>query len=288
MNVLEVETLDLNAYSDEPPGQPLNLLFIHHSCGGQLLAEPGPDKGANCIYESHPNGGGLRSLLQQAGYNVHEASYGSELGQKTDLFDWLPKFRNRMHDVLSCKLQDQTLADGAKNDIVLFKSCYPNNAFVEEDALPGNPLGPELTLHNAKACYSALADSFAEYPDVLFICVTAPPLAPIQKPVPLWKALARKVMGKEKNLERQAGMARQFNNWLKASDGWLESYEKDNVVVWDYYDLLTASGRSNLSCYPTGDGYDSHPSQEGNRTAAAALVPFLNRAVRRAGLVPQP
>ena len=56
--------------------------------------------------------------------------------------------------------------------------------------------------------------------------------------------------------------------------------------MFDYYDILTGKGQSDLCVYPTGDGYDSHPSREGNGKAAAAFVPFLNQAVRRAGLTP--
>src|SRR4051794_4089686 len=82
--VSKVTSMDLSGYSTDRLKSPLHLLFIHHSCGGQLLTDPGPEKEkANCIYESHPNGGGLRKKLIEQGYLVHEASYGSEIGEKT-------------------------------------------------------------------------------------------------------------------------------------------------------------------------------------------------------------
>jgi hypothetical protein len=81
-----------------------------------------------------------------------------------------------------------------------------------------------------------------------------------------------------------ARLAREFNNWLAGKDGWLKDSTLTNVVVFDYYDVLTQHGASNWSRYPTGDGFDSHPSREGNQMAAKAFVPFLNRAVHRAGL----
>ena len=87
--------LDLSAFSAASPVQTVDLLFIHHSCGGQLLAAPGADAGENCIYSTHPNGGNLRILLEQSGYRVHEASYGCRIGADTDIFDWLPKFRGQ-------------------------------------------------------------------------------------------------------------------------------------------------------------------------------------------------
>jgi hypothetical protein len=73
---------------------------------------------------------------------------------------------------------------------------------------------------------------------------------------------------------------------MKSPEGWLKGYPEKNVVVFDYYDVLTEGGASNLSRFASGDGRDSHPSAEGNQKAAAAFAPFINRAVRRAGLAP--
>lgn len=284
VNTNVVQRADLSGFAVSPPSKPLDLLFIHHSCGGQLLAAPGGEDGANCILRTHPNGGGLRALLEQNSYRVHEASYGSRLGQQTDVFDWLPKFRNEMHKILSCDLQDTSYANGRQNQIVIFKSCFPNNLFRSEGMAPGNPSGPELTVWNAKAAYSALLNEFQKSPGVLFVCVTAPPLAPKAPPQPVWKQLAKKVLRRPDGLPVSAPLARQFNNWLGSTDGWLKNYTMNNVVVFDYYDILTGRGRSDFSVYPTANGFDSHPSSAGNSEAAKALVPLLNRAVRRAKL----
>jgi len=275
-----VSTPDMSPFSEARPGPPLRLLFIHHSCGGHLLADAGPTKGIQCIFESHPEGGGLRRRLEAEGYEVHEASYGSEVGDRTDILDWLPKFRDKMEKVLNCDHQDTYYTDGRRNHVVAFKSCYPNNLFTAD--------GPDLTPARARAAYAALLPEFARHPEVLFICVTAPPLAPRTETEPLWKRLARLILGKDtpgEKLARSGPLAREFNNWLKARDGWLASYEHRNVVVFDYYDILTDSGASDFSRYPTEDGFNSHPSREGNDKAAGAFVPFLNRAVKRAALV---
>src|SRR6185436_17799692 len=137
-----VQRLDLSQFPPRVPGKPLDLLFIHHSCGGQLLAPVGRPIGDNCILKSHPNGGNLRAMLEENGYRVHEASYGSRLGENTDVFDWVPKFRNQMTDILKCEAQDSSFADGRRNQIVMFKSCFPNNSFRSEGAAPGDPSGP--------------------------------------------------------------------------------------------------------------------------------------------------
>jgi hypothetical protein len=276
--------MDLSRYAVTAPQRQLQLLFIHHSCGGQLLAAPGPDVGTNCIYLTHPNGGGLRMRLEQNSYIVHEASYASRIGQNTDLFDWFPKFRNDMEQILTCESQDARYDDGHRNNIVVFKSCFPNNAFTSEGRPPGNAVGPDLTLWNAKAAYQPLLHEFRKHPEVLFVCVTAPPLAPKAPPQPLWKVLVKNALDRYNSLSTNARLAREFNNWLNGQDGWLMDSKLTNVAVFDYYDILTDHGITDLSRYPTGDGYDSHPSREGNEKAAEEFVPFLNRAARRAGL----
>jgi len=282
----KVPMLDLSDYPETAPKQALRLLFIHHSCGGQLLAAPGPDVGTNSLYQTHPNGGGLRSLLEQNAYEVHEAAYGSRLGENTDIFDWLPKFRRDMESILTCDLQDAHYSDGRRNQIVAFKSCFPNSAFRAEGVPPGDPAGPDLTVWNAKATYSALLDEFRKHPDVLYVCLTAPPLAPRTRPQPLWRRLLDKARGRDYDPVKGARLARELNNWLASENGWLANSKLTNVVVFDYYDILTGEGASDLCAYATGDGYDSHPGREGTVKAANAFVPFLNRAVHRAGLSP--
>lgn len=282
--------MDLSTFPDAPPARPVPLVFIHHSCGGQMLAPAGPEaevEGAKCIYDAHPNGGGLRPLLEKAGYTVNEASYGSEVGDKTDLFDWLPKFQQKMDKILRVQRNDTLLPEGSKNEIVVFKSCYTESELTAQGSPPGNPAGPELTLENAKATLTALLPEFQKRPDTLFVYVTSPPQAGYVDPVPAWTYLLRKVLGRPGEKERKAErarLARELWGWVRAADGWLAGYPQKNVVVFDYYDVLTDQGASNLSRYPTLDGKDSHPAAEGNRKAAEAFVPFLNRAVRRFGL----
>ena len=271
------------SYPDAPPSKRLNFLFIHHSVGGQLLADPGPDVGENSIHTTHTNGGGLRRLLEKNSYAVHEASYGSRIGERTDIFDWLSKFRNEMELILQCELQDTPLANGERNQIVAFKSCFPNNAFTREGTPPGNPSGPELTLWNAKAVYTALLAEFKKQPSVLFVCVTAPPLAPAL-PQAGWKRTIKKALGRDKEATDAGQLARQFNHWLASEDGWLNGYTGRNVAVFNYYQILTDGGESGLAAYPSGNGGDSHPNSKGNQRAAAEFVPFLNGAVQRAGL----
>ena len=282
--------VDLAGYSRERPAVPVRVLFIHHSCGGQLLAEPGEENGrAACILDFHPNGGGLRKRLESQGYEVHEASYGSALGESTDLFDWLPKFKTKMDQVLRCSINDEARIDGLLNQVVMFKSCYPNSRFLSMGDMPGDPAGFELTVWNAKAAMAALLELFSKHPGTLFVYWTAPPNAPKASPERAWKWLSRKLRGKPSIAEAMgssAALARTFNDWVKSPNGWLRNYPLRNVVAYDYFDVLTDHGTSNLLRYPTENGYGSHPSREGQTKAAEEFVPFLNSAVRRAGITP--
>jgi hypothetical protein len=244
--------------------QAVNLMFIHHSVGGQLLADHGPATSG-----SHPNGGGLRARLAAAGFVVNTATYGSELGQNTDLFDWLPKFRTRMADILA-----------GRNQVVLFKSCYPNSAFLADVPGDADPAGPVLTPASARATFTALREEFARQPQVLFVYLTAPPL-PLRASPPAWKRLARRLLGRA-SLDQHAAArrAREFNDWLQAADGWLAGYAGHNIAVFDYFDVLTA-GRSDFLAFATDGGRDAHPSAEGQGLAAERLAPFVQQAWMR-------
>jgi len=278
---MEAKTLDLSGYSSDKPARPVHLLFIHHSCGGHLLAGKGEQAGDNCIYATHPNGGGLRRLLQENNYIVHEASYGSLIGDKTDICHWNAKFRDHMDKILMCKNQDEFFANGTRNRIVMFKSCYPNSRVNSGGVEPGDPDSCEQTTVNYKAAYRSLLDYFSKQPDTLFIVITAPPLV---QPRASIKSMIKSVFRPESSPDKVGVRARKFNNWLKdAEQGWLKDYPHKNVVVFDYYDVLTGYGKSNWSVYPSGPS-DSHPTSEGNARAAREFVPFINKAVQRMGL----
>ena len=277
--------MKLDQYSDAAPARGVRMLFIHHSCGGQLFApHADQDTGAACIYDTAENGGGLRPMPEKLGSEIHEASYDSKIGNDTDMFHWLPKFRDQMDLVFKVDHQDTFFEDGRENEVIMFKSCYPNNVFVGMGTPPGNPEGPELTVENAKATYRALLPLFAKHPDKLFVAVTPPPR--VLRRDRFAKTFLKRTLGKTV-LSDTGARARAFNAWLAdAETGWLSKYEGKNVVVFDYYDILTGRGQSNFSVYGSGsDGLDDHPSSAGNAEAAKAFVPFINRAVDRWGMV---
>jgi hypothetical protein len=282
---MDIREPDLSGYSDSGPGKPVHLLFIHHPAGGELMANPGKVSGESGIYRSHPNGGGLRALLSQSSYVVHEASVGSAIGMHTEICHWHQTFRSQMRRILATKHQDTVFADGSLNRVVMFQSGPEVSRIHADGTGPGRPDSPGKTVPNYKAAYRSLLRLFQQEPQTLFIALTA---APLQKPQPEQGFFGR-ILGRQGDADVDVDGAgkriRAFNNWLKSiHSGWLCDYPLNNVVVFDYYDVLTAHGISNWLRYPSEAGKECRPDAKGNTLAAREFIPFVNRAFNRLSL----
>ena len=173
---------------------------------------------------------------------------------------------------------------GGENRIVLFKSCYPNSALGGSPSDPVPPIGSNplrgqdagsaaMTVANAKGIYSELLAYFATRTDKLFVAVTAPPL----------------VAGATN--AAQAGNARAFNDWLV--NDWLAGYPHHNVVVFDFYDVLTSNGGSKRTNDPgstTGWADGNHHRYRNGSVEHVQSVGFNFSAYgsERLGQPPQP
>jgi hypothetical protein len=241
------------------------MIFIHHSCGRRWLDD------------SH---GGLGLALGENNYFVSDTDYGwgpNSIGDRTDIGDWLEWFRGKNHsDYMYALVHEyeqswsftRPLSDpGGFNEIIMFKSCYPNSN------LKGSPNDPpsqdnDLTVGFAKYVYNDLLNFFMTRPDKLFVVITAPP---VQNPA-------------------YAENARAFNTWL-VQDWIVENdYQEGNVAVWDFYNVLTdpdnhhrfrdgaveyITNQGGDTLYYDSDG-DNHPNSQGNQKATAEFVPMLN------------
>ncbi len=273
-----------------PPASPVKLVFVHHSTGGNWLADVG----------EHDYAGGLGRALMENNYFVSATNYGwgpDGIGDRTDIPNWPEWFTGETSATILEALyteSEQNFGDfgawsrlktdpGGENQVIVFKSCFPNSDLsgTPKDA-PGTELNYDLTVSNAKAVYNNLLTYFATKQDKLFVVITAPPL-----------------MRSETNAVRAAN-ARAFNNWLV--NDWLADYPHANVAVFDFFNVLTSSGgspavndagketgnhhrwwkdavqhvqsqKSNFSAYYTDD---SHPSSAGGQKASAEFVPLLN------------
>jgi len=249
--------------SSAPPDHIVKLIFIHHSTGENLLRD---------------DYGGLGLALSQNNYFVSDTNYGwgpDAIGDRTDIPNWTEWFASEGTPRYTSALFNEsgqnaaytrTVSDpGGENEIILFKSCFPNSALEGNPNDPPNPEG-ELTVSHAKWVYNTILPYFATRPDKLFVILTAPPLSD----------------------GTYAANARAFNNWLV--NDWLRenNYPLNNVAVFDFYNILTDPnahhrfvngqvehilGSRNTLRYPSGD---DHPSEQGSRKAVEEFVPLLN------------
>jgi hypothetical protein len=273
------------AADDSPPASPVKLIFIHHSTGGNWLADPNPDGPY----------GGLGLALMDNNYSVNATNYGwgpNGIGDRTDIPNWPEWFTGSNSDAILTALYNEngqnvgdfgdwsrpsTGVDG-ENTIVMFKSCFPNSD------LYGNPTDPpnttandQYTVGNAKAVYNDILTYFQTRQDKLFVVITAPP------------QLQSDYSADYQTAAQRAANARAINDWLV--NDWLDDYAYANVAVFDYFNVLTAAGNhhrytagavehvtadaNNFAIY-TADTWDSHPSTTGHQKATDEFVPLLN------------
>ncbi len=286
----------------ESSAPPIKLIFIHHSTGHGWLKD---------------DGGGLGLELRKNNYFVSDTNYGwgrslplsrgEDIGATTDIGDWWTWFRGPASDQYMSALYAESgrhsdgysrLATnpGGPNEIVMFKSCFPNSVLRDDGApvpaIASNPLkgmawggGPGwevYTVANAKGIYLDLLKYFGAHPEKLFVAVVAPPT--VSEDTPDGRKLADWMV----------------HHWLQDS-----GYEVGNVMVFDLYNVLTSrtgngandaglasgnhhrlwngavqhktdDGRDRLA-YPTAPD-DSHPTPAGLKKATAEFVPLLNAA----------
>jgi hypothetical protein len=278
----------------DPPGRPVKLIFIHHSTGEAWLAD---------------DQGGLAIALMNNNYYVSDTNYGwgpGAIGDLTDIGHWYNWFLGPDRDVTTDALFKESGNNsgytrmeedpGEENEVILFKSCFPNSSILGHpgDApLPAgqpNPIcgqcccGADYTVANVKGLYRDLLDYFASRPDKLFILIVTPPLIP------------------ESTSTSEAANARAVADWLV--NGWLSGYTAGNVRAFDYYNVLTSNGGNRntndagweagnhhrywnsqvqhlqtVSCNTSAYGSsasDSHPTAAGQRKAKVEFVPLLN------------
>ncbi len=216
------------------------MVFLHHSVGLGILQE-----------------GGLRDSLMEAGVYVRSATYGDEIGQATDIRDWLPKFRNDMNRILGFKSHtDIYYDDGTTNDIVMFKPCFPNSDIVSDGSQPGDPFGHERTMANYKAVFAQLRVEISRNPEKLFIYMTAPPLVP------------------DSTTAENARRAKRFNEWVV--NEYLPMYADktglDNLAVFDLFSFLTDEDGYLKAEYRKEKQGDSHPNEAASRAVAAKFM----------------
>lgn len=241
-----------------PPSTTVKLRFIHHSTGSDWISSA-------C--------GGLGTELNANNYYVNESDYGwdaetdDNLGDTTDTTDWPNWFNDtKMPYVYSNNAHfdyTNTISDpGGENEIIMFKSCYPNSEV-------GSSIDDE------KAIYNGLLTYFAAHTEKMFVLIVPPPEIEINTP----------------------DLTRELANWLiDPENGWLADYAHTNVYAYDYYNVLTDPNNHHrfrngkIEHIITSDpedpdfpnelyyysGSDNHPTCAGHQKATDEFVLVLN------------
>ncbi|MCP4350087.1 MAG: hypothetical protein GY795_31795 [Desulfobacterales bacterium] len=276
----------VTAQSTDQPASTVKLIFIHHSTGGNWLA----DSNSDGPY------GELGIALRDNNYYVSATNYGwgpDGVGDLTDIPNWPKWFTDSNSTAVLTALYNETEQNfqdygswsrlgtepGGENLVIMFKSCFPNSDLFGDPSNPAHaiPNNWEFSVGNAKAVYNKLLTYFQTRTDKLFIVITAPP------------QLENGYSGDYQTPEHRAANGRAFNNWLV--NDWLKEYPHKNVAVFDYYNVLTATDNHHrwhngevqhvintefdFAAYPA-DAWDSHPSSAGHQKATTEFVPLLN------------
>lgn len=303
-------------------GSPSKLIFIHHSVGGHWLEHGNGDLvrelNRNNFYVNDITYGWEPPELTDSAFKRakrkalgvlkqdYSGAYG--IGDRTDIgqmYDWFAGpdtamvmravYReNNETDRFGGHANDRKLVPfepDDENEIVMFKSCYPNTLFRGNpgDAANDTPDPPrnytadsdQHTIANAKRTFNEVLKYFKSRPDKFFVVVTPPP---------------------RNELPENGMIARGFANWLY--NDWLKenNYPYNNVMVFDLYNVFTSAREGHRSdageeagnhhrmwkrkeqhvvavahhtlAYPRKAG-DNHPSSAGLRKATEEFVPLL-------------
>ncbi len=240
------------------PGATVRMVFIHHSTGSHWIAS---------------GTGNLGQALNDNNYYVTETDYGwnaetgDNLGGSTDTWNWPDWFNETKMPYVYANDEnfDYTNAftdPGGENEIIMFKSCFPNSEVGD-------------SIDDEKAIYNGLLTYFAAHTDKLFVLIIPPPEITINS----------------------APLTRELANWLADFEhGWLAGYTHRNVWAFDYYNVLTDPANHHrvedgsivhsVTGSPSREGHgdelyyysggDDHPTAAGHRKATAEFVPMLN------------
>ena len=221
--------------------QATRIIFLHHSCGQNLIEQGGVREGFTALgYEFYDHG------YNDEGLRLADGSYtGTNFDvpdDNTDPDGFAAIFAQPLHDP-----PDNTFSHLMQYDVIAFKSCFPVSN-----------IGDDAQLAEYKSYYLSIRNRMDQYPDKIFIVVTQPPQVPSNSD------------------PAEAARARAFANWLQ-SDEYLAGHP--NVFVFDFFGLLAGDDNFLRPEYRV-DEYDAHPNELANRTIGPLFVEFIDRAIR--------
>jgi hypothetical protein len=231
-------------------GQGVRIIFLHHSCGANLIAEGGVREGLTALgYEFYDHGYNEEGLVLPDG--TWTGTNFDVPGDNTDPDGYAAIFSQPLHDP-----PDNTFSHLMQYDVIAFKSCFPVSN-----------IESEAQLQEYRSHYLSIRDRMDQYPGKVFVIVTQPPEVPAN------------------SSPDAAARARSFGEWLQ-SDEYLSGHP--NVFVFDFFGRLAGADNFLRPDYRM-DEYDAHPNEVANRTVGPLFVDFLDQAIRSyGGGVPRP
>jgi hypothetical protein len=227
--------------------QSTRIIFLHHSCGENLINEGGVREGLSALgadaehpyefYDHGYNGDGLRDA--DGSYTGRDFDVPDD---NTDPDGIAAIFSQPLHDP-----PDNTFSHLMQYDVIAFKSCFPTSN-----------IGSDEQLEEYRGYYLTARDRMDQYPDKVFIVVTQPPQVPGSSDAD------------------EARRARALADWL-ASDDFLGGHP--NAFTFDFFGLL-AGPDSFLKPEYRYDDYEGHPNERANREIGPLFVAFIDEAIR--------
>lgn len=232
---------------------PIRIIFLHHSCGQNLIEQGRVREGLSALgYEFYDHGYNDEGLRDADGeYTGRNFDVPND---NTDPDGLAAIFAQPLHSP-----PDNTFSYLMQYDVILFKSCFPTSN-----------IGSDEQLAEDQAYYLSMRDRMDQHPEKLFIVVTQPPQAPANS-----------------NPE-EAARARALAEWL-ASDEFLAGHP--NVFTFNFFGCLAGPDGFLRPEYRPDDEYDAHPNERANREIGPLFVAFVDQAIQSylgAGPRPEP
>ncbi|MBN1680887.1 MAG: hypothetical protein JW966_11400 [Anaerolineae bacterium] len=222
-------------------GEPVRIIFMHHSTGEGLIWEGNVREAFTSLgYEFWDHGYNDDGLVDAAG--TYLGTHWDVPDDNTDPDGWYVVFNQPYTDPPA-----NTFSHMLAYDVIIFKSCFPASDIQSED-----------DFETYRSYFLTIRDVMDQYPDKLFIPFTTPPLVP------------------NETSPEAAARARRWSEYLTSPD-YLEGHP--NIAVFDFFSTL-ADASGYLRAEYRGDEYDSHPNQLANQTVGPLFVAFVDQAIR--------
>jgi len=118
--------------------------------------------------------GELRSALMANGIGVRTRREANEIGESTDMSDWIPKFTEQFDKVLKFEVIQMLLQRRPAERYYNVQIMFPNSNIIAEGEAPGNANDQNHDRLEFKAIMNELKGVFQRHPQKTFIYVTFP------------------------------------------------------------------------------------------------------------------